>query len=108
MVRNIGAVVAGLFVGSLANMAIIMINVSMFPGPEGMDMNDPEQMKVYLATLPVAAFLVAIVAHLAQAGLGGWLAARLGAMRPAASWRVMAGGGTAPRRWPCNPRMLPP
>lgn len=91
MVRNIGAVLAGFFVGSLANMAIIMINFSMFSGPEGLDMNDPEQMKVYLATLPVAAFLVAIVAHLAQAGLGGWLAARLGATRPVLLAMIVGG-----------------
>ena len=73
MLRNIGAVVLGLFAGIAVNMGFIMLNSYMlFPMPEGMDMNDPEQMNAYVATLPTAAFLVVLIAHLGQSFVGGW------------------------------------
>ncbi len=79
MVRNIAAVVLGLVVGMAVNMALIMVSWALFPMPEGMDMNVPEQMNAYVATLPVAAFLIIIAAHLGQSFVGAWVAARLGA-----------------------------
>lgn len=82
MWRNVGAVILGMIVGSMANMAIVMLNFQLFPMPEGMDQNDPAAMAEYISGLPTAAFLLAIVAHMAQAGLGGWVAARVGASRP--------------------------
>ena len=43
MIRNILAVVAGLFAGMGVNMALVLVNgMVLFPMPEGMDMNDPE------------------------------------------------------------------
>jgi hypothetical protein len=64
------------------NMGLIMVSWALFPMPEGMDMNVPEQMNAYVATLPIAAFLIIIAAHLGQAFVGGWVAARLGASHP--------------------------
>lgn len=86
MLRNIGAVIAGLIAGNVINMAIVMLNMQLFPGPEGLDMNDPDQMQAYIAELPTVAMLIAMVAHLSQAALGGWVAARLAGSRP----RVLA------------------
>ncbi len=83
MFRNIGGVIAGLVVGSMANMALIILNTSvLFPMPPGVDMNNAEQFSAYLADLPALAFVVALLAHLSQAGIGGWVAARIGATRP--------------------------
>ncbi len=83
MLRNVGAVLAGLVVGMAVNMAFVLLNsMVLFPMPEGMDMNDPVQMNAYVATLPTPAFFVVLVAHLGQSFCGGWLAARLGASRP--------------------------
>jgi MFS family permease len=83
MLRNVGAVLLGLIAGSCVNMALILLNsYVLFPMPEGMDMNDADQMNAYIATLPAVAFLVVIVAHLGQAFVGGWIAARLGKSRP--------------------------
>lgn len=90
MWRNVGAVLLGLIVGSMANMAIVMVNFQIFPMPEGMDQNDPAAMTEYISGLPTAAFLVAIAAHMAQAGLGGWVAARVGASRPVVLALVVA------------------
>lgn len=79
MLRNIGAGFVGLLVGSLLNMGIIAFNsMVLFPMPEGTDMMDPEQMQAYVATLPAGAFIGVMVAHLSQAFVGGWVAARIG------------------------------
>lgn len=83
MLRNIGAVLAGLIVGMVFNMAVIMLNATvLFPMPAGTDMSDPASMNAYVAGLPTAAFLVVMVAHLGQAFFGGYVAARLGKASP--------------------------
>lgn len=83
VLRNIGAVVVGLIAGSVWNMALVMLNSTvLFPMAAGADMEDPEQMKAYIATLPVLAFVVVLFAHVGQAAIGGWIAARLGRSRP--------------------------
>jgi nitrate/nitrite transporter NarK len=83
MIRNILAVVVGLAVGMAVNMALVLLNAYvLYPMPEGTSMQDPEQLNAYIATLPIAAFLVVLAAHLGQSFFGGWTAARLGASRP--------------------------
>ncbi len=83
MLRNIGAVVLGMIVGMVVNMALISLNgYVLFPMPEGMDMYDPEQLSGYIETLPAAGMILPILAHLGQAFVGGWVAARLGASKP--------------------------
>ncbi len=83
MLRNIGAVAVGLVAGNVWNMALILLNsMVLFPMAEGTSMQDPEQMKAYIATLPAQAFVVVLAAHVGQAGIGGWIAARLGRSRP--------------------------
>ena len=77
MIRNIVAVVVGLFVGSTVNMALIQLNMQvLFPMPPGTDMNDPVQLNAYIETLPTQAFFVVMAAHLGQSFVGGWTAAR--------------------------------
>ncbi|MHC4956035.1 MAG: hypothetical protein ACYTGZ_19490 [Planctomycetota bacterium] len=83
MLRNIGAVIVGLIVGNVWNMALILLNAKvLYPMAEGADMQDEEQMKAYVASLPALAFVVVLAAHVGQGGIGGWIAARLGASRP--------------------------
>ena len=92
MVRNVVAVVVGLAVGMVVNMALVMLNVGvLFPMPEGTSMADPERFAAYLAALPATAFLVAVVAHLGQAFVGGWTAARLGASHPVVLALIVGG-----------------
>lgn len=50
--------------------------------PEGVDMNDPEQLNTYIATFPAAGLVPILLAHLGQAFIGGWAAPRLGSSRP--------------------------
>ena len=83
MIRSILAVVAGLFAGMGVNMVLVLVNgMVLFPMPEGMDMNDPEQLNAYIATLPTAGFVLVLLAHLGQSFFGGWAAARLGSSLP--------------------------
>lgn len=81
--KNVIAVVVGLIAGMAVNMALVLLNTAVLhPAPEGLDMMDPEAMNEYIATLPTSAFLVVLAAHLGQAFVGGWVAAKLGASRP--------------------------
>jgi len=102
VIRNFLAFLAGSAAGMATNMAIIQFNSTvLFPMPAGLDpMADPEGFNAYLATLPAVAFVITMIAHLAQAGLGGWVAARLSGSRPVGMALLvgafsMLGGGMA-------------
>ena len=83
MLRDIGAFIVGFIAGNAWNMGLVMLNARvLFPMDEGVDMQDPEQMKAYVATLPALAFVTVLAAHVGQAGVGGWIAARLAGSRP--------------------------
>ena len=83
MIRNILATIAGLFVGSCFNMALVMLNAFvLYPMPAPADMNDHVQLVAWIETLPTTAFLIVVVAHVGQALVGGWVAARLSSARP--------------------------
>lgn len=65
------------------NMVFVYINIRLFPPPDGLSIFDPEAVKsgamqAYLATLPFAAVLMVLVAHLSQTFVGGWVVGRLG------------------------------
>jgi hypothetical protein len=80
MLRNVGAVIAGLVVGMMFNMAIIQLNMTVLhPAPADLDPNDTVQFQEYMDSLPIAAFLVVMIAHLGQAFFGGWVASKLSA-----------------------------
>ena len=76
MIRNIIAVVVGVIVGMVFNMAVVILNTAvLFPVPEGFNWNDPDAVGAYFTNLPLTAFLVVLVAHLGQAFFGGLVAA---------------------------------
>ncbi|MEM1413011.1 MAG: hypothetical protein AAGH19_11705 [Pseudomonadota bacterium] len=74
--------IVGLLVGSAINFAVITLNTMIFPLPEGVTMADRDAFKAAVQDMPALAWLGVIVAHLGQAFVGGWVAARLGASRP--------------------------
>ena len=83
MIRNVGAVLAGLTVGSIVNMGVVVLNATvLFPVPPDLDLQDPVQLQAWVAAAPITSLSVVILAHLAQAGIGGWVAARLGGSHP--------------------------
>lgn len=82
MLRNVGAVIAGMLVGSVVNMALILVNFKLFAAPDSMSFSDEAAMVEFIGTLPPHAFILPMVAHLGQAFVGGWIAARLGTDQP--------------------------
>ena len=82
MLRNIAAVIAGLVVGTIVNFALLRLNIVFFPLPDGVDMTDTAQMRDAIRGMAAAAWVLVFAAHLGQAFVGGWVAARLGASRP--------------------------
>ena len=83
MARSVLSVIVGMVVGMAVNMALITLNSSvLYPMPEGTTFEDTEGFQAYLDTLPAPAFLVVMAAHLGQALVGGWVAARLSAKAP--------------------------
>jgi len=82
ILRNIGAVILGLIVGMALNMGLVLLNMVFFPMPEGISMSDQAGMAAWMAELPQTAFILPVMAHMAQAFGGAWVAARIGASRP--------------------------
>jgi len=81
VLRNIAAVVAGLVIGMIVNLALVQLNTVFFPLPEGVTMADTAQMKDAIQDMPPAAWILVFAAHLGQAFVGGWFAARIGGSR---------------------------
>ena len=86
MLRNAGAVIAGLVVGMFVNLALVQLNTVFFPLPDGVDLTDSAQMRDAIQDLPAAAWILVFAAHLGQSFVGAWVAARLGASH----WMTLA------------------
>ncbi|OUU24945.1 MAG: hypothetical protein CBC13_02795 [Planctomycetia bacterium TMED53] len=76
-IKLIGAGLVGMIVGMAANMALVTVNLMIYPPPEGFDPEkDANAWPEFISTLPAEAFLIPFLAHMAQAFFGGWAAAR--------------------------------
>ena len=63
IIRNILAIVAGVVVGSLVNMGIIMIGGSIIPPPEGADVSTMDGLKASLHLFQAKHFIMPFLAH---------------------------------------------
>lgn len=77
MFRNIVAVIVGWIGGSLFNIALVFLNMAIYPVPETFDWADTESVETYFSSLPVMAFIIVLIAHLGQSFIGGYVAARI-------------------------------
>ena len=77
ILKNIGAVVAGVLLGSVVNMGIIIVGMLVIPLPEGTDMADTESMKAFMASAGPLHFLPPFLAHAAGTFVGAATAAYL-------------------------------
>jgi len=75
--RNILAVLAGLFVGSMVNMGIIMISGSIVPPPEGADLSTMEGIKAAMPNMEFKHFIMPFLAHALGTLVGAFIAALL-------------------------------
>jgi hypothetical protein len=63
ILRNIAAVIAGLVLGSLANMAIVMLGPVLAPPPAGVDMTTAEGLQQAMPLLQPKHFIAPFLAH---------------------------------------------
>ena len=89
--RNVLALFAGLVLGNVVNMALIMIGVLVVPLPEGVNVMDPESLKEALPTLPPASFIFPWLAHAGGTLAGACLTAAL-AVGPRRLLAMVIGG----------------
>lgn len=73
--RNILAVVAGIVVGSVVNMAIIKVSGYIIPPPPGVDLSDAESLKSSMHLFGPINFLMPFLAHAIGTFVGALLAA---------------------------------
>ena len=77
MLRLVLAVLAGLVVGSVVNMALIMVSGSLIPPPPGANVTTIEGLKASLHLFEPRHFLFPFLAHSLGTFFGAWVAALL-------------------------------
>ncbi len=78
ILRNILAVVAGIVVGSLVNMALINISGSVIPPPEGSDLSNIDGLTAAMGKFEPKHFLMPFLAHALGTFAGAFVAAKFG------------------------------
>lgn len=73
--RNILAVFVGLVVGSIVNMAVIMISGALIPLPEGADLSTTEGLKAAMPLMEFKHFIMPFLAHALGTLVGAFIAA---------------------------------
>lgn len=79
VLRNILAVIAGLVIGSVVNMALISISAQVIPPPNGVDVTTAEGLKAGIHLFQPKHFIMPFLAHALGTLTGAWLAAKIGA-----------------------------
>lgn len=75
ILKNILAVVVGIFIGGALNMIIIMMSGSVIPPPEGADLKTMEGLKAAMHLMQPKHFVMPFLAHALGTLLGAYLAA---------------------------------
>jgi hypothetical protein len=81
ILRNILAVIAGIFAGGLLNMGIIMISAYIIPPPEGANLTTMEGLKLSMHLLEPKHFIMPFLAHALGSIAGAYIAALIAASR---------------------------
>jgi formate hydrogenlyase subunit 3/multisubunit Na+/H+ antiporter MnhD subunit len=79
VVKNILAVVLGLFIGGIVNTAIVMISGSIIPPPEGTDLKTMEGLLAAMPLMEPKHFLMPFLAHALGTLVGAFIAAKIAA-----------------------------
>jgi formate hydrogenlyase subunit 3/multisubunit Na+/H+ antiporter MnhD subunit len=77
ILRNILAVIAGLIVGGMVNMGIVMISGSIIPPPEGVDLSNIEGMREAMPLMEFRHFIMPFFAHALGTLIGAFIASFL-------------------------------
>ena len=79
IIRNVLAVIAGIMIGSIVNMAIITVSGSIIPPPEGADLTTLEGLKASFHLMGPKHFIFPFLAHALGTLVGAYLAAVIAA-----------------------------
>ncbi len=77
--QNVLAVIAGIIIGMIVNMGIIMISGSIIPVPEGVDNTTTEGLKAGMHLLEAKHYIMPFLAHALGTFAGAFTAAKLAA-----------------------------
>lgn len=81
ILKNILAVIAGVLVGGLVNMGIVMLGPSIVPPPEGADVTTMEGLKASMHLFGPMNFLMPFLAHAIGTFVGAYVAGVLATTR---------------------------
>jgi uncharacterized membrane protein YqgA involved in biofilm formation len=81
VLRNILSVVAGVVIGGIVNMAIVIVSGSVIPPPAGADLTTTQGLQASMHLMEPKHFLMPFLAHALGTLIGAFIAAKLGASR---------------------------
>ena len=81
ILKNVLSIVAGLVVGSIVNMGIVMISGSIVPPPEGGDITTMEGLKATMHLFEPKHFIFPFLAHALGTLVGAFVAAKIATTR---------------------------
>ncbi|WP_281542893.1 hypothetical protein [Maribacter aestuarii] len=81
IVKNILAVIAGLIIGSIVNMGIVMLSGSIIPPPEGGDVTTMDGLRATMHLFEPKHFIMPFLAHALGTLVGAFVAAKIAASR---------------------------
>ncbi len=79
--KNILAVVAGIFIGGAVNMGLVVLGSQVIPLPGGLDGSDPEALKAAMPMMTAKHFIFPFLAHALGTLVGAFVAAKFSANR---------------------------
>lgn len=82
MLRNIGAILAGVVTAFVLILVVEKLGHLIYPPPADLDFSDPEAIRPYMATLPFLALLVPMIAWVVGTFVGSVVASKIGTANP--------------------------
>jgi len=79
ILRNVLAVIAGIFIGGMVNMGLIMLSPNFIPLPEGVNPADAESLKANMHLFEARHFVMPFLAHAIGTFVGALIAAFIAA-----------------------------
>lgn len=89
-IRSALVLLAGVVASVLVVVLVDTLVGSMYPLPDGTDLNDPASMRAALEAMPTAAFALLLGGWVVAAAVGAYLAARLARRSPALHGLIVA------------------
>ena len=79
ILKNILALIAGIIIGSIVNISLIMLGHTLVPPPEGMNPMDMESLKEFMPMFTPAHFIGPFLAHALGTLVGAFATAKIAA-----------------------------